>query len=50
MYKTLCFDAWKNKSEIEPIVSLFKRINTTTFNIKIKAEDIVLKQVSSLLK
>ena len=38
-FKTVYFDAWKNDSDLDPIVSLSKSIATTAFNIKTKAKE-----------
>ena len=49
-YKSVYFDAWKNDSDIDPIVSLSKSIATTTFNIKTKAKSIAFKAGEQLVK
>ena len=49
-YKSVYFDAWKNDSNIDPIVSLSKSIATTTFNIKTKAKSIAFKAGEQLVK
>ena len=49
-YKSVYFDAWKNDSNIDPIVSLSKSIATTTFNIKTKAKSVAFKAGEQLVK
>lgn len=49
-YKSVYFDAWKNDSDIDPIVSLSKSIATTTFNIKTKAKSVAFKAGEQLVK
>lgn len=50
IYKSVYFDAWKNDSDIDPIVSLSKSIATTTFNIKTKAKSVAFKAGEQLVK
>lgn len=49
-YKSVYFDAWKNDSNIDPIVSLSKSIATTTFNIKTKAKSVAFKAGEQLVR
>lgn len=49
-YKSVYFDAWKNDSDIDPIVSLSKSIATTTFNIKTKAKSVAFNAGQQLVK
>ena len=49
-YKSVYFDAWKNDSDIDPIVSLSKSIATTTFNIKTKAKSVAFKAGEQLVR
>ena len=49
-YKTVYFDAWKNDSDIDPIISLSKSIATTTFNIKTKAKRAAFKAGKELVR
>ena len=49
-YKSVYFDAWKNDSNIDPIVSLSKSIATTTFNIKTKAKSVGFKAGEQLVR
>ena len=49
-YKTVYFDAWKNDSDIDPIVSLSKSIATTTFNIKTKVKSLAFKAGEQLVR
>ena len=48
-YKTLYFDAWKNDTDIDPIVSLSKSI-VSTFNTKEKAKSLASKVGKQLVK
>lgn len=50
-YKTVYFDAWKNDTDIDPIVSLSKSIAaTSTFNIKRKAKIVTFIAGKQLVK
>ena len=49
-YKTVYFDAWKNDSELDPIVSLSKSIATTAFNTKTKAKSLAIEAGKELVK
>lgn len=42
-FKTVYFDAWKNDSDLDPIVSLSKSIATTAFNIKTKVKSVAIE-------
>lgn len=48
-YKTLYFDAWKNDTDIDPIVSLSKSI-VSTFNTKEKAKNLASKVGKQLVE
>ena len=49
-FKTVYFDAWKNDSDLDPIVSLSKSIATTAFNIKTKAKTVAIEAGKELVK
>ena len=49
-FKTVYFDAWKNDSDLDPIVSLSKSIATTAFNIKTKAKDVAIEAGKKLIE
>ena len=49
-FKTVYFDAWKNDSDLDPIVSLSKSIATTAFNIKTKAKTVAFEAGKELVK
>ena len=49
-YKTVYFDAWKNDSDIDPIVSLSKSIATTTLSVKTKVKSAACKAGEQLIK
>ena len=49
-FKTVYFDAWKNDSDLDPIVSLSKSIATTAFNIKTKAKSLIIEAGKELVK
>lgn len=49
-FKTVYFDAWKNDSDLDPIVSLSKSIATTAFNIKTKAKTVAIEAGRELVK
>ena len=49
-FKTVYFDAWKNDSDLDPIVSLSKSIATTAFNIKTKAKGVAIEAGKKLIE
>ena len=49
-YKTVYFDAWKNDSDVDPIIALSKSVATTTFNIKTKTKSVAFKAGEQLVK
>lgn len=49
-FKTVYFDAWKNDSDLDPIVSLSKSIATTAFNIKTKAKSVAIETGKKLVE
>lgn len=49
-FKTVYFDAWKNDSELDPIVSLSKSIATIALNIKTKAKSLAIEAGKELVK
>ena len=49
-FKTVYFDAWKNDSDLDPIVSLSKSISTTAFNIKTKVKSVAIETGKELVE
>ena len=49
-FKTVYFDAWKNDSDLDPIVSLSKSIATTAFNIKTKVKSVAIETGKELVE
>ena len=49
-FKTVYFDAWKNDSDLDPIVSLSKSIATTAFSIKTKAKSLAIEAGKNLVE
>ena len=49
-FKTVYFDAWKNDSDLDPIVSLSKSIATTTLSVKTKVKSAACKAGEQLIK
>ena len=49
-FKTVYFDAWKNDSDLDPIVSLSKSIATTTLSVKTKVKSAAYKAGEQLIK
>ena len=49
-FKTVYFDAWKNDSDLDPIVSLSKSIATTAFSIKTKAKSVAIEAGKKLVE
>ena len=49
-FKTVYFDAWKNDSDLDPIVSLSKSIATTAFRIKTKAKSLAIEAGKNLVE
>ena len=49
-YKTVYFDAWKNDSDLDPLVSLSQSIATTTSKLKAKAKIVAKKLVKIAVK
>lgn len=49
-FKTVYFDAWKNDSDLDPIVSLSKSIATTAFSIKTKAKSAAIEAGKKLVE
>ena len=49
-FKTVYFDAWKNDSDLDPIVSLSKSIATIAFNIKTKAKIFAIETGKELVE
>lgn len=49
-FKTVYFDAWKNNSDLDPIVSLSKSIATIAFNIKTKVKSVAIETGKELVE
>lgn len=49
-FKTVYFDAWKNDSDLDPIVSLSKSIATIAFNIKTKVKSVAIETGKELVE